>query len=386
MALDVVLLLDIALILIFAKILGEIAERLHVSPMVGEVIAGLILGPLLLVVKPNAFLEQVAGFGILFLLFLIGLNTRFDDIKKDVYKGSLLAVSGALLSFVAGFLVGYFIFNNVNVGIFFGVAVLSTSTAITLRSLADIGEVKTRIYEVALAVDMADEVIAILALSLLTTYFTFGVVHLWAVVALFFIVIGFFLAILTVGSRAISRFLELFKVVHDEHMIVAIPLVIIFAVAFLSEQVGIAGVTGAFLAGMAMSRSDLTESVIRPRISTIGHGFFIPLFFAYSAIIMDLSALQANIGIVVLLVVVASAAKMIGIGWLSKFFRFAKREQRLLGVSMIPRGEYAIVISQLALIAAIITQQVYTIMIAFIVITIVITPILLKLVTKVRDF
>lgn len=348
--------------------------------------AGLILGPLPLVIKPDLFLEQIAGFGILFLLFLIGLNTRFDDVKKDIYKGSVLAVSGAVLSFVAGFLVGYLFFNSVNTGIFLGIAILSTSTAITLRSLADIGEIKTRVYELALAVDMADEVIAILALSLLTTYFTFGFVQLWAVVALFFIVLGFFLAILTVGAAAIGRFLELFKVMRDEHMLIAIPLVIIFAVAFLSEQVGIAGVTGAFLVGMAMSKSSLTESVIKPRIGTIGHGFFIPLFFAYSAILMDLAALQANIEIILLLVLVAALAKFIGIGWFSRFYRFAKREQRLLGASMVPRGEYAVVISQIALTAAIITQQVYSIVIAFVVITIVVTPLLLRFMSRRRGF
>jgi Kef-type K+ transport system membrane component KefB len=386
MALDVVLLLDIALILILAKVLGEIAERLHVSSLVGEVVAGLILGPLLLIIKPDAFLEQIAGFGILFLLFLIGLNTKFDDVRKDVYKGSVLAVGGAVLSFIAGFLAGYLFFNSVDTGIFLGIAILSTSTAITLRSLADIGEIKTRVYEMALAVDMADEVIAILALSLLTTYFTFGFVQLWAVVALFFIVLGFFLVILTVGAAAIGRFLEMFRVVKDEHMLIAIPLVIIFAVAFLSEQVGIAGVTGAFLAGMAMSRSSLTESVIKPKISTIGHGFFIPLFFAYSAIVMDLTALQANIGVILMLVFAAALAKMIGVGWLSRFYRFAKREQRLLGASMVPRGEYAVVIAQIGLTAAIITAQVYSIVIAFVVITIVVTPVLLRFMSRRRGF
>lgn len=382
MALDVILLLDIALILILAKILGELAERLHVSQLVGEVVAGLILGPLLLIIKPAPFLEQIASFGILFLLFLIGLNTRFDDVRKDMYKGSVLAIAGAVLSFVAGFLIGYFVFNSVNTGVFLGIAILSTSTAITLRSLADIGEIKTRVYEVALAVNVADEVIAILALSLLTTYFTFGIVNIWTVVALFFVVLGFFLVILTVGSHAIGRFLELFKAVKDEHMIIAVPLVVIFAVAFLSEQIGIAGVTGAFLAGMAMSKSSLTESVIKPSIGTIGYGFFIPLFFAYSAIVMDLSAIQANISAILVLVAAAAVAKFAGIGLMSRFFRFAKREQRLLGASMIPRGEYAVVIAQLGLAAAVINQQVYSIVIAFVVISIVITPIVLRFMSK----
>src|SRR3989338_11588659 len=99
MALEVQVLLDIAIILIAAKILGEIAQRLKFSSLVGEVIAGLVVGPLLGIVHPSALLSQVASFGILFLLFLIGLNTKFDEFKKDIYRGSFLAATVAVLFF-----------------------------------------------------------------------------------------------------------------------------------------------------------------------------------------------------------------------------------------------------------------------------------------------
>jgi Kef-type K+ transport system membrane component KefB len=386
MALEVVLLLDIALILLLAKILGEIAERFGLSSLIGEMAAGIILGPVLMLVKPNVFLEQVAGFGILFLLFLIGLGTRFDDVKKDAYKGSVLAVLGAVLTFVGGLAVGILLFHDTNIGIFLGIAMISTSTAITLRSLIDIGEMKTRVYEASLAIDMADEVIAILALSLLTTYFTFGSVQIWTVAALFFAVLGFFLVITTVGSKIVSKFLGFFKVMQDEQILVSIPLVIVFAVAFLSEQVGIAGVTGAFLAGMAMNKSRLAEEVIIPKMKIIGYGFFIPLFFAYSAVIFDMTTLISSWGIILLLLVIAAGAKFIGCGYFSRFYKFGPREQMLIGIGMIPRGEYAIVISQLALSLAIITNELYTVVVSTVVLTILLTPALMKVVAKQKGF
>jgi len=386
MPLDVIVLLYIALILVVAKIFGEIAERLKFSSMVGEVLAGVLLGPVIGIVRPDAFLEQIAGFGIIFLLFLIGLHTNFDSVRKDMYKASVLGIIAAGLSFAGGFLVGLWLLNDVNAGIFIGVILMSTSTAVGLRSLIDIGEIKTRVYEMTLAIDLADDVIAILALSLLTSYFSLGAVQVWKVAALFFAVLGFIVVITTVGSKAVAKFLEIFKIMKDEQMLIAIPLVIVFVVSFLAEQVGIAGVTGAFLAGMAMNRSGLAESTIIPKVKTLGHGFFIPLFFAYSAIVFDLAVFRNSIHIVLIVLAIAALAKFIGAGYFSRVYRFNPRDQVLLGVGLIPRGEYAIVISQIALTAGIITSNIYTIMIAFVILSIIITPLLMRFAAKVKHF
>ncbi|MBI3190182.1 cation:proton antiporter [archaeon] len=386
MVLDIILLFDIALILIVAKIFGEIAERIGVSSLVGEVIAGVVLGPLLGIVKPDAFLEQISAFGIMFLLFLIGLHTNFDSVKKDVYKGSVLALLGCGLSFIGGVVIGTFIFNNVETGIFLGIAMVSTSTAITLRSLIDIGEIKTRVYEASLSIDMADEVIAILSLSLLVTYFTYGVLQIWTVIALFFAVIGFFLVVTTVGSKIVSKFLDSFRLMRDEQIFLSIPIVIVFIVAFISEEVGIAGVTGAFLAGIAMNKSKLAENIIVPKVKVIGYGFFIPLFFAYSAVLFDLNTLWTSAGVIILMLAVGILAKVIGTGYFSRFYRFDRREQLLIGIGMIPRGEYSIVIAQIGLAAGMITNQLYTIVVAFVVISILITPILIRFAHKSRKF
>ncbi|MEK6887878.1 MAG: cation:proton antiporter, partial [Candidatus Aenigmatarchaeota archaeon] len=374
----------IAIILITAKIFGEIAEQLKFSSLVGEVIAGITVGPLLGLVHPNVFLSQVASFGILFLLFLIGLNTKFDEFKKDIYRGSFLAVAGALISFVAGFMIGYGVFNNMEIGMVLGIAMLSSSTAISLRSLIDIGEFRSTVYQKLTAVASADDVLAVLALSLLTTYFTYGVVEIWKIAALFFAVLGFFFLILTVGSKLMAGFLHMFSKVRDDQIMLSIPLVIVFIVAFVSEHVGIAGVTGAFLAGMAMNRSHLAESVIAPKIKTIGYGFFIPLFFAYSALILDIGALVSYTGIIVLLVIVVSLSKLVGCGFFGKIYNFEKKEQLMIGLGMVPRGEYSIIVAQVALTAGVLTQQIYTIVIAVVLLTIIITPILFRFVQNMK--
>ena len=384
MALEVQVLLEIALILVVAKILGEIATRLKFSSLIGEILAGILLGPVFLIVHPSDFLERVASFGILFLLFLIGLHTRFDEFKKDIHTGSVLAVAGAVISFLAGFLIGFGVFSSFTTGIVLGVILLSSSTAIALQSLGDIGEFRTALYHKLTAISSADDVVGILALSLLTTYLTYGTLEIWKVIALFFAVLGFFFLILTFGSKVVAKFLEMFQKVKDEQIMLSIPLVVLFIVAFVSEQVGIAGVIGAFLAGLAMNRSPLAETVIVPKIKTIGYGFFIPLFFAYSAVILDIGAIVNYWSIILLLMVAIALSKIIGCGLLGAIFGYSKKEQMMIGIGMIALGEYSILVGQIALTAGAITQAVYTIVVAVVLISIIITPILMKLVYRSR--
>ncbi len=381
---DVQIFIDLALLLLSAKVFGEIADRFGFSSLVGEVFGGIIVGPVLGLVHPSMLLSQIAGFGILFMLFLIGLHTNFDEVKKDVYAGSVLAIAGIALSVLGGFLVGYLLFNSALIGIFLGIALLSTSTAMTLRSLIDAGESQSRAYKMSLAIDLADEVLAILALSLLTTYFTIGNVRPWDVMTLFFAVLGFILFIITAGAKIVGRSLGIFQRMRDEQMLIAIPLAIVFVIAFVSEHVGIAGVTGAFLAGMAMSKSQLTQPIIVPKMKVIAYGFFVPVFFAYSALVLDIGALVTYMPAILLLLLIGVAAKIFGCGIMSRFYGFNSHEQKLIGIGMIPRGEYSIIIAQFALMAGIIKNDLYTIVIAFVVLSILITPVLLRLAKKRR--
>ncbi len=374
--------LSLALLLLSAKIFGEIFERLKMSSLVGEVVGGIVVGPLLGLVQPDEFLRQIASFGILFMLFIIGLSTKFDEVKNEIYTGSILAFSGGMLSVIAGVIVGVLVFNSITTGFILGIAILSTSTAITLRSLTDIGEGHSRVFKMSLSIDMADEVMAILALSILTTYLTLGSVHLGAIFTLFLVVLGFFLLILTAGAKLVGRALLVFQRMRDEQILVAMPIVIVFIIAFISENVGVAAVTGAFLAGLAMNNSPLTEPVIVPKMKTIAYGLFIPLFFAYSSLALNLSVFITYLPTILILLLAGAAAKFIGAGVLSRHFGFQFHEQKMIGIGMIPRGEYSIIIAQLALVAGAVTNQLYTIIIAFVALSIIATPVLLRLTCK----
>src|SRR3989344_9199505 len=133
---DAFVLLEIGIILLLAKLFGEVTRRLKLSSIVGEVVAGIVAGSIFHF-RPDHFLEIISGIGILILVFLIGLETRFEEIKNDVYRGSILAIIGSLFTFVGGLILGELIFGSINTGIVIGIAMISTSTAIPIKALMD---------------------------------------------------------------------------------------------------------------------------------------------------------------------------------------------------------------------------------------------------------
>ncbi|MBI4176528.1 MAG: cation:proton antiporter [Candidatus Aenigmarchaeota archaeon] len=375
--------LSIALLLITAKIFGWIAEKAGFSSLVGELFAGIMLGPVFALVSPEPFLAQIANLGVIFLLFLIGLSTKVDEFREHVYIGSILAAGGAFVSFFLGFGVGYLIFGSIQAGIFLGIAIISTSTAISIRTLVEAGEFHSSIGRILLTTGVADDIIAILALAILSTFVSFGGVQVFEIFTLFLAIVGFMLLMLTAGSKAVSWFLAKLQRIKDEQVLIAFPLTILFGIAFLSEQIGIAAVTGAFLAGVAMSKSPITETAIIPKAKTIGYGLFIPIFFAYSSIMLDLGAFFNSYPLIIALVVVGLLAKFIGCGLLARFMSLNAREQKIMGIGMMPRGEYSIVIAQIMLTAGVIAAPFYTVIISFVVLSIVIPPMLFKM--AIRD-
>ncbi|MBI2579439.1 MAG: cation:proton antiporter [Candidatus Aenigmarchaeota archaeon] len=346
-------LLEIGIILLFAKLFGAVTDRMKLSSIVGEVIAGIFVGSLFHF-RPSHFLELISGLGILILVFLIGLETRFDEIKRDIYKGSILAILGSLLTFAGGLLIGEFVFGSLNAGIVVGMAMISTSTAIPIKALIDRGEIRTPAGRIIVVISVADDIIAILALSVMASYFSAGNIVIWNVIILFLIMLGFIFFTLTAGTKVVERIISFVGYhIKDEQALMTAPIAVALATAALSQRLDLAAVTGAFIAGMIMSKGVFTKSIIIPKLQVAGLGLFIPVFFAYSGMLMDLSSLG-----------------------FARFFGYDSRDQAIIAISMVPRGEYGIVISQLALAMGIITGSVYTILISFVVVTIIITPML----------
>lgn len=367
------------LLLLFAKILGSLSSRLGVSSIVGEIIAGIILGPIIGLVVLGEFMNSFIILGIIVLLFLAGLEVKFDKIKKNMYMAIVIALGGGLASFFLGVLVGLMFFQDMIVGIAIGTIIATTSNDAMFRLLIDRGYFNTPLGNTVIAATIADDVLGLMMLSIFTVIVTESSLTITDIDKLFFIAVGVYLVILTAGTRIIHGIISFFRRFRDSEILLTIPLVIALLLAYFTQNIGLSLAAGAFLAGITMSNIEISPA-IEPKIKTIGNGFLIPLF--YAAVGTMLVITELNPYLIAAIFFVAVIGKLAGSGLLSKLLGFRRSEAQFIGISLMPRGNENIAIAQLVFLLGIISIEVYASVIYAILVTIVLTPVLLKLFYK----
>ena len=370
MAFDPIFLFELAIILFAAKVLGEAAERLRLSHLVGEMAAGLVLGPILHFVRPGDFLGQMANLGMLFIAFLIGTSIKLEQGRKDAAEGAAAALGASAISFIAGAVAGMYFFGSVEAGIFTGAVLMFSSTSLGIKSLVDAGDIRSRAHDTMVSISKFSDIIAVSVIALLSNYFILnGQIAAFAV----FIAAA---AIIIAGSRHIGKAVSAAGRLKDEHIMLSVPLAAIFIIAFFSDTYGIAAVSGAFLAGAAMSRSSVTESSVMPKMKILTYGFFAPLFFAYSVALVEFhTELVLTVAAISLISILSAFAAYSAI---SMRLGFGRRDGMVIGASKIARGELSVMALSIALSAAIITNAVYSVVIASVVVTAIAGPVVVK--------
>lgn len=369
--------LAMGLLLLFAKVLGEICEKYGVASLVGELIGGVILGPILGWVILGSFLTEFITFGVIFMLLIAGMEVKFEDIKKHIYMASFLAFMGGMLSFFLGFLVGMLFFNNIVVSVAIGVALVSTSNGTLFMILLNIGEFNSKLGKAIIATTIADDIVGILALSFLSVMMTSAHVAVGDIAKLFLISIGFYLFMLTFGTKAMNKILNALGSLRNEYLLFTIPVAVTLILAYVTNQLSLSIAVGSFLAGVAMGNNKFTESVIKPKIEVMGYGFIIPLFYATVGAMLVLVGL--DIFLIIALLIAAILGKFIGCGLLSKLYGYNWEEMKLFGLSMIPRGNENIGFLQIIFLLGAITMHVYTSVLFTLILTVILAPVLIKI-------
>lgn len=367
----------LAVLLFLAKMFGMATERFGLSSLVGEVFAGIIAGTLLGVEPAGAFFEGFILISIAVLLFIAGLGVRYEDVSQNVYTAGTLATLGGLLSFLLGFVAGILFFGDFMVALAIGIIMISTSNGTVFLLLAKIGKFKSAVGRLIVATSVADDVVGILSLSFFTLFIANRAIPYSDVFKLFLVSIGFYLVILTAGTRFFNKALDLTGLFRNEQILFSVPVGMMFLVSVFTENIGIGFATGAFVAGMAMSKSRFTEAVIVPKVNVIAQGFVLPVFFAIIGSMLKPDGV--DIAFVVFLLAAAVIGKVVGAGLMSRFFGVRGDDLRLMSIMMVPRGDSNIVIAQIALLLGAITGEIYTSVVFTIILTIILTPIMLKL-------
>lgn len=374
---------DLAIIIVFAKFFGLLARKLKAPQVVGEIIAGLLIGPSLLgLVNQTDFLLQMAEIGVVLLMFSAGLGTDLKELLKTGPKALLIACAGVFVPLVGGALLYMGFYGAAPWGsekfyqaVFIGVILTATSVSITVETLKEMGKLKGKVGTTILSAAIIDDVIGIIVLT-----FVIGFKNPDSNPAKVVINTVLFFAFACLVGIIIYK---IFKRVDNRYphtrRIPIIGLALCLSFAYIAEKFfGIADITGAYVAGIILC-SSRDSDYIAEKMDINSYMMFGPIFFASIGLKTNIDNMTGEILIFGLcFVLVGLIAKIIGCGLVSRLCGFKGLDCVKIGVGMMTRGEVALIVAQKGLSVGLLTPVYFTAVIMLIIISSIATPILLK--------
>ncbi|EQD41675.1 Cation/H+ exchanger [mine drainage metagenome] len=370
------ILLSLFAVFVAARIGDELAQRMHLPGVVGEIVAGALLGPSLLNwVHPDVVLNALAEIGVVFLLFAVGLETRLADLKRIGVTALMVGTLGVIVPFGGASLWAHLEGFAWNKSMFIAAAFVATSAGITARVLQEMHALQRREAHVILGAAVIDDILAMLLLGIVVSMQESGVadpVHLLVVVVE---AVGFVLAVGWFGTRVArkrSSWLQRPRMTMSE---LSIVLALCLGLAWLSTRFGLAAIIGAFLAGLIASETDQREQLehqMKPLLTLLT-----PFFFVMTGVKLDVNVFMHADALLMLALatLIAVLTKLVG-AYLGAL-KLGHRSALAVGMGMVPRGEVGVVVASLGLAAGVFTPEVYAVIVAMSLLTSILTPPLL---------
>jgi Kef-type K+ transport system membrane component KefB len=373
-------LISLASILFFAKVFGEIALKLGQNAIIGELLAGIFIGPSILgIVHETPVLLNISELGAIILLFEVGLSI---DIK-EFFKSSGWAMAVAVVGVIAPYFLGYFVFlcfglTNIQ-AIFAGAVLTATSVGITIRVFMDLKYLKTEEAKIVLGAAVIDDIIGLTMLAVVLKLVTSGAINFGTVAYISGTAILFLVLFVVAGVLIAPTIFKFISKMKQSYIVSIMGIVFCFVVSALSTKIELAPIVGAFIVGLVLSTIKQGEEIKRD-IKPI-YAVFVPIFFVLIGTRVNISTFNpfvaANREILVLtsiLFIVAFVGKTV-----AGFVVLKKRINKLLiGISMVPRGEVGLIFAEIGLKNNIFKPRDYSALVAVIMLTTFIAPILLK--------
>jgi Kef-type K+ transport system membrane component KefB len=377
------LLATLAATIVATKLLGEIAQRLGQPAVLGELLAGVLLGGSALHIfdAHDPVLHALAELGVLVLLFQIGLHTDLRSLRRVGGPAMMVAVAGVVLPFTGGVAAALALGMGQLPALVAGAALTATSIGISARILSDLGRLHTAEGQVVLGAAVADDVMGLILLSVVTALAGGAAVSVGSVATTTGVAVGFIVIALALGAAAIP---PLFKVVDRVRITGALGLIALaFALlmAWAADRSGSAMIIGAFAAGLILHPTPQRHE-IEVSTTALGH-FFVPIFFASVGASVDLAALATPTALTLggALVVVGVIGK-IAAGYAPWWYDGNKF---LVGMAMVPRGEVGLIFAQMGLASGAITAEQFGALMLMVVVTTFMTPPLLGRIVQNAD-
>lgn len=374
---------DLAIIIIFAKVFGIIARKCKAPQVVGQIIAGLIIGPSVLgLVQQTDFLVQMAEVGVVLLMFSAGLETNLKDLMKTGPIAFLIACAGVFIPLVGGALLYMGFYGMAPWGseefykaVFIGVIMTATSVSITVQSLKELGKLKGKVGTTILSAAIIDDVIGIIVLTFVVGFKNPESNPGKVVIS----TILFFLLAFVVGIIIYKIFKKIDKRYPHTRRIPILGLALCFGLSYVAEvYFGIADITGAYVAGIILCSIQDSE-YIAEKMDINSYMLFGPVFFASIGLKTSIDNVNAEIMIFAIgFVLVALVTKIIGCGLVARLCKFRTADAIKIGVGMMTRGEVALIVAQKGLSVGLLTPVYFTAVILLIIVSSISTPIILK--------
>lgn len=370
------LLFELFGIFLAAKAIGEIFERLKLPAVLGEILAGVVLGPYALGwIRTSDTLGSIAEIGAIFVLFHAGLEIRPDDLIKVGRQALIVAVSGIIVPFVLGFAYMYWRGNANTESVFVGAAMVATSVGITARVLGDLGVLSSRTAKIILGAAVFDDILGMLLLAMVdgltqsagVQWVKLGVLAAEAIV--------FAVVMIFIGPRIIGRLHPGMALLSTHNAPLIVALIVCLGLSFAASRIGIAAIIGAFFAGMIFAECSPEWNLV-PRVHAITE-FLGPFFFFSIGAQLNVKLFNSEVLMVATIVtLLAIASKMVGCGL--PLLREGWNTVLKVGVGMMPRGEVALIVALVGLNSQIVSQSTYAIVVFMTAVTTVLAPPLLR--------
>jgi len=393
------LLFDLFVVFLAAKVAAELFERIHQPPVIGELLAGVLIGPfaLGLIGTPDAGLvaafhgdeaaaeesiklvyHLVAELGIVVLLFFVGLETRLADILRVGGRAGLVAVVGVVIPFMLGYgLMGPLLGHPSVESIFVGAAMVATSVGITARVLRDLGVIGSTESRIILGAAVIDDILAMIILAVVAGLATTGSVSAVEVGVIAGQALLFTAFVALVGTGTVRRYgLRLGSLKMDGAPL-AVSLLVMLGLAALSASIGLAAIIGAFLAGMVFAEArehfDLEHQALPI------YQFLVPFFFVFTGAQVDwrLFLDTGIMGTAAAVTILALLGKMVGCG--IGVLGLGGRSAAIVGVGMAPRGEVGLIVASLGLSLGAIPSPIFSVVVIMSILTTLVVPPVLRI-------
>jgi len=370
------------LIVLIGALLGRIlSKKLKQPSILGELFIGMIIGNIDIITLTDT-MKDIADIGILFLLFSAGLAINFDEFRRLGKSSTVVAFSGVVLPFLLGYSVTILFGFSKLISLFVGVSLIATSVGVKTEILSELKMIETRLGTLIMGAAVIDDVIGIIAVSIVVGIAASGAILIEEVLLTLFLSVIFLILSLTLVIKLFKKLSErfMFKIGNIENILLfGFIIALIFAVT--AENIGLSIITGAFIAGLILGQTHFVR-VLSEHVSIFGESLFIPIFFVTMGMQFNVYSFKSVGVFAVVLILVAIIGKIVGCGLGAKISKFTGKESFAVGVAMIPRAGVELVLIKLGLDYGVISSDIASVILCMVIFTTMITPPFLSSVLK----